>query len=308
MQTVKKRKRSMKELICSDVVAPYVFALPFILSILMFFVYPIITTVTMSFQEVLPGQSTFVGLKNYQVMLSNKHFYLAIKNSIAYTVLTLLVLIPLPMVLAALLNSKSAPGKNVFRSMLFVPSLTSVVVAGIIFRLILGDLDTALFNRIVSFLGFQPQKWLTTGGQTVAYVSLVVMATWRWLGVNMMYFLSGLESVPKELYESASIDGANAIQQFFHVSVPMLKPVSIYVLTISIYGGMAMFTESFMLFNGNNSPMNVGLTIVGMLYRQGFEQNKMGRGAAIGLMLMLFTLIVNLIQLRATGQFKKERD
>ncbi|MDO4548408.1 MAG: sugar ABC transporter permease [Clostridia bacterium] len=308
MQMVKKRKRSMKELICSEAVAPYVFALPFILSILIFFVYPIITTVIMSFQEVLPGQTTFIGWRNYEIMLSNRHFFVALQNSVVYTLLTLLVLIPLPMVLAALLNSKSAPGKNAFRSTLFVPSLTSVVVAGIIFRLILGDLDTALFNRIVTALGFEAQNWLTTGGQTVAYAALVVMATWRWLGVNMMYFLSGLEAIPKDLYESASIDGANAIQQFFRISVPMLRPVTIYVLTISIYGGMAMFTESFMLFNGNNSPMNVGLTIVGLLYRQGFEQNRMGRGAAIGLMLMVFTLIVNLIQLRATGQFRKERD
>jgi arabinosaccharide transport system permease protein len=308
MQMVKKRKRSLKQLLGSEKVAPYVFALPFIVSILVFFVYPIVSTVTMSFQEVVPGQTHFIGLKNYRIMLSNKQFYIAIKNSIIYTILTLLVLIPLPMVLAAMLDSRSAPGKNFFRSILFVPALTSVVVAGIIFRLILGDLDTALFNQIVTALGFQPQKWLTTGNQTVAYAALVVMATWRWLGVNMMYFLSGLESVPRELYESASIDGANALQRFFCISVPMLRPVTIYVLTISIYGSMSMFTESFMLFNSNNSPMNVGLTIVGMLYRQGFEQNKLGRGAAIGLMLMLFTLVVNLIQLRATGQFRKEHD
>ncbi len=303
-----KRGSGLKELFYSEKIAPYVFALPFILSILMFFVYPIGSTLVMSFQDVMPGQSTFIGWKNYQMMLTNKHFFLAIQNSIVYTALTLLVLIPVPMVLAALLNSKSSLGKNAFRSTLFVPALTSVVVAGIIFRLILGDLDTALFNRIVAALGIEPQKWLTAGNQLVAYIALTVMATWRWLGVNMLYFLSGLDAIPNELYESASIDGANALQKFFHVSVPLLKPVSIYVLTISIYGGMSMFTESFMLFNSNSSPMNVGLTIVGMLYRQGFEQNKMGRAAAIGLMLMAFTLVVNLVQLGATGQFKKERD
>lgn len=260
----------------------------------------------MSFHEVLPGNMEFVGWKNYTLMLTNKHFFLAIKNSVVYTVLTLLVLIPIPMVMAALLHSPSAHGKDLFRSTLFVPSLTSVVVAGIIFRLILGDLDTAFFNRVVSALGFQPRKWLTEGNQTIAYIALVVLATWRWLGVNMLYFLSGLESIPHEMYESAQIDGASAFDQFRYISVPMLRPVTIYVLTISIYGGMSMFTESFMLFNTNASPMNVGLTIVGMLYRQSFEQNKMGRGAAIGLMLMLFTLIVNLIQLTATGQFRKE--
>lgn len=290
----------------STKVAPYVFALPFILSILLFFVYPIFSTLVLSFHEVLPGNMEFVGWKNYKLMLGNKHFYIAIKNSIIYTILTLLVLIPVPMGLAALLHSPSARGKNIFRSTLFVPALTSVVVAGIIFRLILGDLETAFFNRVVSFLGFQPRKWLTEGNPIIAYAALVVLATWRWLGVNMLYFLSGLEAIPNELYESARIDGASAWEQFRYISVPMLRPVTIYVLTISIYGGMSMFTESFMLFNTNASPMNVGLTIVGMLYRQSFEQNKMGRGAAIGLMLMLFTLSVNLIQLWVTGQFKKE--
>lgn len=303
------RSSSFRALFYSERVAPYVFALPFILSILFFFVYPIGSTLVMSFQEVMPGASEFVGFRNYELMITHPHFHIAIKNSIIYTCLTLLVLIPLPMVLAVLLNSKSARGKNVFRSVLFVPSLTSVVVAGIIFRLILGDLDTALFNRVVQAFGMEPQKWLTSGSSAVAYTALTVMATWRWLGVNMLYFLSGLDTIPTELYESASIDGANAFQKFLHVTLPLLKPVTIYVLTISIYGGMAMFTESFMLYNTNASPMNVGLTVVGMLYRVAFEQNKMGRGAAIGLMLMAFTLTVNLLQLRATGQLggRKER-
>lgn len=122
----------------------------------------------------------------------------------------------------------------------------------------------------------------------------------------MLYFLSGLSSIPDELYESASIDGAKSIDRFLHISIPMLKPTIIYVLTISIYGGLSMFTESYMLWAGNNSPQNIGLTIVGYLYRQGIEKNCMGYAAAVGVVLLVITLSLNIIQLKFTGQFKKE--
>jgi arabinosaccharide transport system permease protein len=219
-------------------------------------------------------------------------------------VLTLVVLIPLPMLLACFLNSKITLGKNLFRSVFFIPALTSVVVAGTIFRLIFGELPGALMNTIVGKFGLAPVKWLRL--QNTAYMAMVVLATWRWTGVNILYFLSGLQSIPADLYESASIDGASPFQNFLHITMPMLKPTTIYVLTISIYGGFAMFTESYMLFAGNRSPGGVGLTIVGYLYRQGWEQNNLGFGSAIGLSLLVIVMVINVIQLRFFGLFRKE--
>ena len=122
----------------------------------------------------------------------------------------------------------------------------------------------------------------------------------------MLYFLSGLSSIPEELYESASIDGATAWDRFWHVSLPMLKPTITYVLTISIYGGLAMFTESYMLWAGKESPMNIGLTIVGYLYKRGIKDNSMGYASAVGIILLAITMIINLIQLTLSGTFKKE--
>lgn len=122
----------------------------------------------------------------------------------------------------------------------------------------------------------------------------------------MMYFLSGLQSIPADYYEAASIDGATKIQQFFYITLPSLKPTIIYVLTISVYGGLAMFTESYMLYQGNNSPNNIGLTIVGYLYRQGIEKNDMGYASAVGVVLLIIVLAINLTQLTLTGTFKKE--
>lgn len=122
----------------------------------------------------------------------------------------------------------------------------------------------------------------------------------------MLYFLSGLQSIDPEYYEAASIDGASTWQKFKHVTFPLLRPTTTYVITISIYAGMAMFTESLMLFNGNNSPKNIGLTIVGYLYRQGIEKNKLGYAATVGIVLLVITMIINITQLIFSGMFKKE--
>ena len=117
---------------------------------------------------------------------------------------------------------------------------------------------------------------------------------------------AALKGVPEDLYEAASIDGATKWQQFKSISVPLVKPTTIYVLTISIYAGLSMFLESYMLWKGNNSPQNIGLTIVGYLYRQGIEKRAMGYACAVGLVLLIIVMIINIIQLALTGTFKKE--
>lgn len=283
--------------------APYVFVAPFIVSFLLFFAYPVCSTVVMSFQDVLPGQAKFIGLANYRKLL-NPTFYTAIFNSARYTFWTLVVLIPLPLVIAVFLNSSFMKAKHFFRSTLFVPALTSVVVAGTIFRLIFSELDGALMNTVAGLFGISPQKWLAQS--STAMLVLVLLATWRWLGVNIVYFLSGLQSIPNELYESAEIDGAGRWRQFLNITLPLLKPVTIYVLTISVYGGFAMFTESYMMYGGNRSPKDIGLTMVGYIYQQGLEQNNLGFGSAIGLTLLAITMVINLIQLKCFGLFRKE--
>lgn len=124
--------------------------------------------------------------------------------------------------------------------------------------------------------------------------------------MNMLYFLSGLKNIDPALYESADIDGASGWQKFRYVTVPLLKPTIIYVLTISVYAGLSMFLESFMLWAGNSSPKNIGLTIVGYLYKRGIEKNQMGYASAVGLVLLVVALGINMVQLIATGTFKKE--
>ncbi|MEK3662474.1 sugar ABC transporter permease [Paenibacillus sp. FSL F4-0236] len=287
----------------SQKIAPYVFVLPFILSFLIFFAYPLVNAVIMSFQEVLPGETSFVGLDNYE-KLWNENFGAALFNSTRYTLWTLLLLIPVPMVLAVFLNSKKMVASNFFRSTIFIPALTSVVVAGVIFRLIFGELDGALMNTILHLFKLESKQWLYSSN--LAMFALLVLAGWRWIGINVLYFLSALQSIPGELYEAAEIDGAGKMRKFMRITVPLLKPITVYVVTITIYGGYAMFTESYMLWAGKPSPQNIGLTMVGYIYQQGFQYFDLGFGAAIGITLLAITLVVSLVQLTLTGLFKKE--
>lgn len=296
------KKSVFKRFLYSQKVAPYVFILPFILTFLIFFAYPIVNTIMMSFQRVAGDNTAFVGLKNYKTLM-NPVFYKSLKNSIFYMIVSCALMIPIPMVLATMLNSKHMRAKGFFRSMMFVPALTSVVVAGVMFRLMFGELEGSFMNQVVSYFGADPVVWLRK--PLTVWIALFVLCLWRWTGVNMMYYLSGLQQISGDLYESASIDGASSMQQFRFITLPLLKPTTIYVLTISIFAGLAMFTESYLLFNGNKSPNNVGTTIVGYLYRMGMEQNNIGIGSAIGVVLLIIVMVINVIQLALNGTFKK---
>ena len=296
------KKSVFRRFLYSQKVAPYVFILPFILTFLIFFAYPIVSTVVMSFQKVAGENTTFVGLKNYKTLM-NPVFYKSMKNSIFYMLVSCAIMIPIPMVLATMLNSRHMRAKGFFRSMMFVPALTSVVVAGVVFRLMFGELEGSFMNQVLAFFGGDPVIWLRK--PLTVWIALFILCLWRCTGVNLMYYLSGLQQISGDLYESANIDGASSVQQFRYITLPLLKPTTVYVLTISIFGGLAMFTESYLLFNGNKSPNNVGTTIVGYLYRMGMEQNNLGIGSAIGVLLLVIVMIINVIQLALNGTFKK---
>lgn len=297
----------IKKFVYSQKVAPYVFVLPFIFIFLIFWSYPLANSFIMSFQDRMLGQDPkWIGEANYSKLFTDKVFLTAIKNSVVYMLGTLVLLIPFPMLFAVMINSKLMMGREFFKSSFFLPALTSVAVAGTIFRLTFGEMEGSLMNSFLGLFGVEPIKYLKDGEWSMA--ALLILACWRWTGVNMLYYLSGLKSIDNEYYEAASIDGASAWQKFKNITMPLLKPTTIYVTTISVYAGLAMFTESLMMFNGNNSPKNIGLTIVGYLYRQGIEKNKLGYAAAVGIVLLVIAMVINLTQLKFSGMFKKEED
>lgn len=298
----------VKKLLYSQKVAPYVFVLPFVLSLLIFWLYPLVTGITMSFQDVTFGGKEWIGLAHYQKLVKDKFFFTAVMNSVEYMLLTLLLLVPIPMLLAVLLESRLVKAKGVWKVIMYVPALTSVVISGMLFRLMFSEGVNGQMNVLMAAFGLPARAWLKSKG--TAWCALLLLCLWRWTGVNMLYFVSGLKSIDDSVYEAGDIDGATGWQKFRYITLPLLKPTTVYVITISVFAGLSMFLESFMLWNGNASPKNIGLTIVGYLYKRGIEKNDMGYACAVGVVLMIIALIINFIQLFATGtlSIKKKED
>ena len=284
-------------------VVPYVLVSPFVLYFLVIYLYPAITTVVMSFQRLDgPSNAEFIGTLNYQRVWS-RTFVQAVTTTLRYTIWDLLILVPVPLFFAVLINSTLVKCASFFKSLFFVPALTSIIVAGIVFRLAFGTLDSSLANQVIGLWNAEPRKWLMDAG-TGNFV-LILLTLWRWMGVNIVYYYSGLQAIPTELYEAAQIDGANAWKQFLHITAPGIKPVIIYVTTLTVMGGFSMFTESVALWQSAN-PGGVGRTIVGYMYMTGFNKSNMGMASTVGLVLLGMVLCVNLAQLWLMGFFKKE--
>ncbi len=306
MQNISTKQPSLKQrgsFLTNPKVVPYIFVAPFVLFFLFVYLYPLIMTIIMSFQKIDgPNHREFIGLKNYQ-KLNTRDFQMALTTSGRYALWDVIILTIIPLLIACILHSGLAKGSSFFKSLFFIPSLTSIIVAGIVFRLAFGTLETATVNRVMTFFGLQPVKWLSYAGP--GNFVLILLTLWRWNGVNIVYYLSGLQAIPTDYYEAAQIDGANSIQKFLHVTLPSIKPVLIYVITITVLGGFSMFTESVALWQQNNAG-GVGRTIVGYMYMVGFKKNNLGSASAVGLTLLVLVVGVNLIQLLLMGFFRKE--
>lgn len=280
-----------------------VFLAPFLTLYVVFRVYAIAHAVVLSFQDIQGvGQSEWTGWSNYVRLASDSTFFLALRNTAMYAAGTLAVLIPLPFVLAAVLHSGLVRRQAVFRTVLFLPVLTSLVVVGVVFSLLLST--NGLVNQLVAATGLPPQPWLEA--RHLAVPALVIMATWRWTGINIIYFTTGLANIDGELYEAAAIDGAGRLRQFWHLSVPLSKPIILFVTVLTLFAGFQLFTEPFILWGTTAGPGQAGLSIVIMLYREAFTSFRLGYASAIGVVLALIIMIISLIQLKLFGFFKKD--
>lgn len=303
MQSAKKRPRARLSGLNDPRIVPYVMIAPFVIYLLGVYLYPTISTIIMSFQRIDgPTQAEFIGLSNYNKLLT-KNYIMALKTTALFTVWDVAILIPVPLLFAAMLASKNAPMPNFFKSLYFIPALTSIIVAGIVFRLAFGSLETSIANRFIGMFGAAPKMWLQFSGSSTFV--LVLLTLWRWMGVNIVYFYSAIQSIPADLHEAGKIDGANTLQAFLHITLPSIRPTLIYVLTITVLGGFSMFTESVALWQQSN-PGGIGRTIVGYMYMMGITKNNMGLASAIGITLLLLVFGVNMIQLLLMGFFKKE--
>lgn len=279
-------------------IAPYLFTLPFVISFFLFFAYPLGYMVMMSLENIEGISSvTFVGMKNYARLFADTRVANAVLNSVRFTVGILVLNVVLALLLAVVLNNKRTPLRNMFRSALYLPALTSIIVAGIYFRLFFGSGEGTPLNSVMSFLGFGPKAWLFDTAYTGVF-ALVITSTWRWLGTNLIYFLCGLQSIPQELYEAAEIDGAGPMQRLRYVTIPGLRPMIVFVVTVLTYGGLRMFGESYVLWTNGNTPNNIGITIVLYIYKTAFARYQTGYAAAMSTMLFVVLFFINLLYIR----------
>ncbi len=285
-------------------VVPWVFLAPFLLLFLTFSLYPILNAfyLSVSQMESITSLPQFVGLANYAKLWNDPSYWKALNNTLLYTVGVLLTLIPIPLIYAALLQSGWVKGAHSYRLILFTPLLTSLVVATIVFRYMLGP--EGFINAILNFFSLPPQRWVEVG--TYAMPICVLIAFWRWTVMNIVYFQSGLNNIPKELFEAAALDGASGLQSFYFVTLPLLKPIVIFVVTISLIGSLQVIVEPYILYGAMAGPGESALTMMFYLYMVAFQRLNFGYAAAIGVVLAILIMAVSLVQFRFYGLYSQE--
>ncbi len=274
-------------------VLPYLFISPFFILYGIFGLYPLISGMVMSLQK----KEAFVGFSNYQKVLTDGRFWKAIGNAALYTCGSVFIILPVALGAALMLNSAFMGKKKGFMStVFFIPNVTSVIVAGIVFQYILKA-NGGILNEILLSLGIIQKNIRFLNDPNWAVVSIVIMGTWRYFGVNSLYFLSGLQSISPDLGEAARIDGANAWQEFWRIKFPLLKPIMIYVVFTAITGSFSIFGEVYTLVGaGSTGARDSMLYPVIYLYNTMFRDNKMNEAATMGYVLAVLLLVITSIQ------------
>lgn len=273
--------------------APYLFLTPMIILFAVFMIYPVIKSLILSFQDFTDGQYIFCGIQNYVTMFKDPIFWKSLKNTFIYLAVQVPVMVVLSLVLGVMVEQAFLKFRSGFRMSIFLPSVTALVAYAIVFKLLFNT-DFGLVNHALRALGFTGVDWLNTVWG--ARMAIIIGITWRWTGYNTIIMIAGLKGIPLELYESADIDGANAFQKFFYITIPMVKSIMLFVSITSTIGTLQLFDESFILTGGG--PDNATITIGHYLYNTGFSYYKFGYAAAISYALVVIIGILSIIQFR----------
>lgn len=272
--------------------APYLFILPFFVLFSFFFIYPIGFSLSLSFHEWSGfGPARFVGLDNYRRLLHDELFWGSMLNATILFFVYVPAMTFLALVLASLLHSRYLRLQGMWRALLFLPNITSMVAAGYTFRLLL-DTDSGFVNRFLSLFGVSPVPWLDDIWW--ARISLGLLVLWAWLGYNTVIMLAGLQTIPPELIDAAKVDGANAAQIFRRITVPLLRPQIVFAVTLSVIGTYSLFTEPYVLTRGG--PVQATTTPVYQVFTTTFAYLKVGYGAAMSYVYFAVIVVVTLFQ------------
>lgn len=234
----------------------------------------------------------FIGLENYAKVFKDSYVVDAAKNTLKYVVITVPIQTFLSLTFAAFLAYKMQnKAGGAMRSIMFIPVIASAVTAGTIWRIILNT-DGGLLNNILGVLHIGPVNWL--GSTSTALISICIVAIWKNVGYFLVIYYAGIMGIPKDLYEAARVDGATTLQQFFRITLPMLKPITYLVVTLGLIWSFQVFDLSYLMTGGG--PGRATVTLVMGIYNAAFKQYKMGYACAMAMLLLVIVIVINAVE------------
>jgi multiple sugar transport system permease protein len=273
--------------------AAYLFLLPKLILFTVFVLIPIFWAFIVSFQEFGPFESEWVGFKNFEAVFQDETFMIALVNTLKYTIFTVPISVLLALVLATLIHPLGRFAQSFFRGAFYLPTVTSMVIIAMVWRWVY-NYRFGLFNYFLSFFGIPPQDWLNQSD--TALWALIIMSILIPPGVGIIMYLAAMGSIPETLYEAAKIDGANAFQRWWRITVPLLKPTTLYLTMLSMIGSFQVFIQVILMTGGG--PGNATETLVHLIYKTGFRDLEFGLASAQAMVLFVLTLIFGVIQYR----------
>jgi len=272
-------------------ISPYLLVSPYVIHFLLFVAFPVVFSVVLTFHKWnIISPMEFVGTTNYEKLLQDRYFLKSIVNTLVFLIIHIPLQIIVALALAMALNEK-IKFRAFFRGAFFLPVVVSGVVVTIMWQQMFA-LETGILNRILLTLGLDRIGWLTDPAW--AMPSIAIMATWKNVGLYIILFLVGLQTVPKSYYEAAALEGANGWQKFWYITLPAINPTMFMVVILSTIGGFSLFIEPYIMTNGG--PLNSTLSAVLYIYKQGFFYYHMGYAATLGLTFAILILLVVALQ------------
>jgi len=268
----------------------------------LFMIYPIISSLMLSTQSGKGVLYEFVGFGNIVRLVQDNNFWTALKNTSIYFVFQVPIMLTLALVIANMLNSKTLKGRGFFRTAIFLPCVTSLVAYSILFKSMFGADGIVNSTLMAVNIINEPIAWLRD--PFWAKVTVIVAITWRWTGYNMIFYLAGLQNIDPYLYEAADIDGASKTRQFFHITVPLLKPIIVYTAIMSTIGTLQLFDEVVNLTSGGASTpsLNATMTLSQYIYDLSFKYvPNFGYAATVSLVVVVLIAILSLVQFKLAG-------
>ena len=282
--------------------APYLFLLPFFAFFAVFWIYPIAYSFVLSFVNTRSRPWTLDWGFNWGRLIGDEFFWNALGNTMTILVVQVPIMLAFATLLAVAFGSDLLRAKGFFRFAFFAPLVLGAVPYSAVFRLVFND-QFGILNFVLTRLGLPGVSWLLE--DVPAMITIMIALTWRWTGYNAVILLSGLQSIPLALYEAARIDGAGPLQQFFRITLPMLRPVLLFCFVLSTIGTLQLFTEPWLITT--TGPGNATETLVTYLYKQGFRSFNFGYASAIAYTVALIAAIFSLLQIRLVGGREVQR-